>query len=129
MVKTLSIKTSARTQLLDITSQVRRVVEESGVKDGLCIVFVPHTTAGVTINENADPDVTSDILKEINKVIPFSDDYRHMEGNRQPISSKPVRFLSYHHRFSRLFLGTWRASISRIDGPRNRQVKIKIIEG
>jgi len=132
MVKTLSIRTSARTQLLDITSQVQRAVDESGVQDGLCTVYVPHTTAGVTINENADPDVAYDILKEINKVIPFNDDYRHMEGNSAAhIKASLVGFSQQVIIESgRLLLGTWQGIyFCEFDGPRSRQVKIKIIEG
>lgn len=132
MVKTLSIRTSGRTQLVDITSQVQRVVDESGVKDGLCVVFVPHTTAGVTINENADPDVVSDILKEINKVIPFSDGYAHMEGNSAAHIKASLFGFSEHIiiESGRLLLGTWQGIyFCEFDGPRSRQVKIKIIEG
>ena len=132
MVKTLSIRTSARTQLLDITSQVQRTVDESGVQDVLCTVYVPHTTAGVTINENADPDVAYDILKEINKVIPFNDDYRHMEGNSAAhIKASLVGFSQQVIIESgRLLLGTWQGIyFCEFDGPRSRQVKIKIIEG
>jgi len=69
-----------RTSIIDITQQIQLIVKESGIKDGICYVFIPHTTAGVTINENADPDVKSDMLMEINKVIPFNDSYRHTEG-------------------------------------------------
>lgn len=132
MVKTLSIRTSGRTQLVDITSQVQRVVDESGVKYGLCAVFVPHTTAGVTINENADPDVVSDILKEINKVIPFSDGYAHMEGNSAAHIKASLFGFSEHIiiESGRLLLGTWQGIyFCEFDGPRSRQVKIKIIEG
>lgn len=132
MVKTLSIRTSGRTQLVDITSQVQRIVDESGVKDGLCIVFVPHTTAGVTINENADPDVVSDILKEINKVIPFNDGYEHMEGNSAAHIKASLFGFSEHIiiESGRLLLGTWQGIyFCEFDGPRSRQVKVKIFEG
>lgn len=132
MVKTLSIRTSSRTQFVDITAQVRKVVEESGVQDGICMVFVPHTTAGVAINENADPDVVSDILKEINKVIPFSDGYDHIEGNSAAHikaslfgPSQQIIIESGH-----LLLGTWQGIyFCEFDGPRSRQVKVKITEG
>ena len=67
----LSVKTTSHTQMIDITRQVQQTVSESGVKDGLCIVFIPHTTAAVTINENADPDVQTDFMKEINKIVPW----------------------------------------------------------
>ncbi|HOK43761.1 MAG TPA: secondary thiamine-phosphate synthase enzyme YjbQ [Thermoclostridium caenicola] len=132
MVKTLPIRTSGRTQLLDITAQVQRAVDESGVKDGLCVVFVPHTTAGITINENADPDVVSDILKEINKVIPFNDGYEHMEGNSAAHIKASLFGFSEHIiiESGRLLLGTWQGIyFCEFDGPRSRQVKVKIIEG
>ena len=76
-----SLHTGGQTQLIDITAQIQKIVSASAMRAGVCHVFVPHTTAAVTINENADPDVKSDILMEINKVIPFSDTYRHLEGN------------------------------------------------
>lgn len=130
MVKTLSIRTSGRTQLLDITAQVQRAVDESGVKDGLCVVFVPHTTAGITINENADPDVVSDILKEINKVIPFNDGYEHMEGNSAAHIKASLFGFSEHIiiESGRLLLGTWQGIyFCEFDGPRNRRFYVKTI--
>src|SRR5512141_2659043 len=81
MLKQLRIKTTARTELVDITQGVQRLVAESGIRSGVCHVYVPHTTSGVTINENSDPNVGRDILKELNKVIPFDDHYGHSEGN------------------------------------------------
>jgi conserved hypothetical protein TIGR00149 len=132
MVKTLSIRTGGRTQFLDITSQVQRAVEESGVKEGICVVYVPHTTAAVTINENADPDVVSDILKEINKVIPFSDNYDHLEGNSAAHIKASLFGPSEHIiiESGRLLLGTWQGIyFCEFDGPRSRKVIIKIIEG
>ena len=77
----IPVRTSSHTQMLDITRQVQQAVTESGVSDGICIIFVPHTTAAVTINENADPDVQTDFMKEINKIVPWEDGYLHMEGN------------------------------------------------
>ena len=79
-VYTFNIKTPQTTAMVDVTGQVQEQVRASGVISGACIVFIPHTTAAVTINENADPDVVRDILMELNKVIPFSDGYHHMEG-------------------------------------------------
>ena len=81
MLIEITIKTNTQTQILDITAQVQKVVRESGIIEGLCCVFVPHTTTGVTINENADPSVKQDILMELNKIIPFNDNYSHLEGN------------------------------------------------
>ncbi|MCK4386349.1 MAG: secondary thiamine-phosphate synthase enzyme YjbQ, partial [candidate division Zixibacteria bacterium] len=81
MTKEISVKTSSRVELIDITHLVEKVTSESKIKSGLCTIYVPHTTAAVTINENADPSVRSDIIKELNKVIPFDDNYSHLEGN------------------------------------------------
>jgi len=81
MLKEITIKTNTQTQILDITTQVQKVLSESGIAEGLCCVFISHTTAGVTINENADPSVKQDIVMELNKVIPFDDNYNHLEGN------------------------------------------------
>ena len=77
----LNVKTTAHTQMVDVTDQIQKAVTESGVREGICTVFVPHTTAAVTINENADPDVVRDFTMEINKIVPWEDGYRHMEGN------------------------------------------------
>ena len=75
------VRTSKHTQMLDITREVQRAVTESGVRDGICTVFIPHTTAAVTINENADPDVVRDFTMELGKIVPWEDGYHHMEGN------------------------------------------------
>ena len=81
MLKKINVRTKSQTEFVDITREIRQIVKESGISDGLVTVFVPHTTAAVTINENADPDVVADIIMEINKVIPFQDSYKHFEGN------------------------------------------------
>ena len=81
MLIKLSVSTTQHTQMLDITDGIRKAVEDSGIRDGICTVFIPHTTAAVTINENADPDVVRDFTTEINKLVPWEDGYRHMEGN------------------------------------------------
>ncbi|MFZ5990099.1 MAG: secondary thiamine-phosphate synthase enzyme YjbQ [Bacillota bacterium] len=126
----LKVKTPARTAMVDITSKVREIVSRSGVKSGICIVFVPHTTAGITINENADPDVVSDILMEVNKIIPFEDGYDHMEGN----SSAHIKASLFG--FSQqiiieggeLMLGTWQGIyFCEFDGPRNREVYVNVL--
>ncbi|MDH4209434.1 MAG: secondary thiamine-phosphate synthase enzyme YjbQ, partial [Anaerolineae bacterium] len=77
----ISVSTRSHTELVDITAEVQRAVAESEVRNGLCHVYVPHTTAGLTINENADPSVREDILMELNKLIPLQDNYQHREGN------------------------------------------------
>ena len=121
----ITVHSTDQTEIIDITRKVQSIVDESGVKNGLCLIFVPHTTAAVTINENADPDVKSDILKEINKVIPFSDSYRHMEGNSAAHikaslfgSSETVIIQN-----GKLQLGTWQGIFfCEFDGPRTRQI-------
>ena len=77
----LSVKTSSRTEMIDITSKIAKLVKESGVTEGLCMLYVPHTTGAATINESADPSVRGDIMMVLNQIIPWDADYRHMEGN------------------------------------------------
>lgn len=129
---TFNVRTPQTTAMIDITSQVHEAVSNSKVKDGLCIVFIPHTTAAVTINENADPDVVRDFMMEINKVIPFSDGYHHIEGNSAAhIKSSLMGFSeTIIIKDTRLVLGTWQGIyLTEFDGPRTRKVHVKIIEG
>lgn len=129
---TFSVKTPQTTAMIDITHKVQEAVSESKVKDGICVVFIPHTTAAVTINENADPDVVRDFLMEINKVIPFSDGYHHMEGNSAAhIKSSLMGFSeTVIIKDSKLLLGTWQGIyLTEFDGPRVRKVHVKIMEG
>src|SRR4030065_1249166 len=81
MAEILEIKTSRRTEVIDITDRINALIHSSGIKNGICFIHVPHTTAAITINENADPDVTDDILSKVNRLIPRSDNYAHSEGN------------------------------------------------
>lgn len=123
------VSTSSRTELVRINHLIEQAIEKSGVKDGICCVFVPHTTAAVTINEGADPSVVSDILKELNKVIPFSDNYAHLEGNSAAhIKSSLVGCsISIIIEGGRPKLGTWQSVFfCEFDGPRRRKVWIKI---
>ena len=127
----LNITTSARTEMLDITSQIQQVLTQGGIKSGICMIFIPHTTAGVTINENADPDVVHDILKEINKIVPFNDSYLHMEGNSAAHIKASLFGFSQQVIIEdgKLVLGTWQGIyFCEFDGPRRRQVYVKIIE-
>jgi len=124
-----SLRTGGQTQLIDMTAQIQKVVSASAVKEGVCHVFVPHTTAAVTINENADPDVKSDILMEINKVIPFSDTYRHLEGN----SAAHIKASLFGNsetvivKNGNLQLGTWQGIyFCEFDGPRTRYVWVQL---
>lgn len=129
-MKIIDIKTSSRSQLVDITDQVRKAVAESGAVDGLCHIWVPHTTAGITINENADPSVARDILMELDKRIPWDDGYQHSEGNSAAhvksslIGCEKTLIIEG----GRLALGTWQGLyFCEFDGPRKRQVWLKIV--
>ncbi len=130
MLKEITIPTSTHIQILDITSQVQKVVRESRIAEGLCCVFVPHTTAGVTINENADPSVKQDIIMELNKVIPFNDSYSHLEGNSAAHIKASIIGSSVNVpvKNNNLLLGTWQGiCFCEFDGPRQRKLFIKII--
>lgn len=131
MLKEINIKTNIQTQILDITAQVQKVVRESGIIEGLCCVFVPHTTAGVTINENADPSVKQDIVMELNKIIPFNDHYSHLEGNSAAHIKASIIGSSVNIPVENndLLLGTWQGiCFCEFDGPRTRKYFVKIIK-
>ena len=125
----LNVKTTAHTQMLDVTAQIQKAVTDSGVRDGICTVFVPHTTAAVTINENADPDVVRDFTMEINKIVPWEDGYHHMEGNSAAhLKSSMIGFSEQVIiEDGRLVLGVWQGIyFCEYDGPRNRKLMVKI---
>jgi secondary thiamine-phosphate synthase enzyme len=125
----IRVSTRSRTELVDISGEVQKAVADSGVQDGVCHVYVPHTTAGVTINENADPSVREDILKELNKVVPFQDNYKHLEGNaaahiKATIVGSSETILVQG---GRLLLGTWQGIFfCEFDGPRSRRVLVNV---
>jgi secondary thiamine-phosphate synthase enzyme len=122
------VRTRSRTEMIDITRQVTDALSEEGIEDGLCLVFCPHTTAAITINENADPDVPADVLNELNKVIPFEDGYRHSEGNSAAHIKSSVVGCSETLivRGGRPVLGTWQGVyFCEFDGPRTRRVLIQ----
>jgi secondary thiamine-phosphate synthase enzyme len=131
MVKEISVATRSRTSLVDITAQIRKVVKESGVQSGICHIYVPHTTAAVTINENADPSVKKDILKELEKLVPFDDNYSHLEGNAAAHVKSSLIGVSetVFVEAGDLRLGTWQGiCFCEFDGPRNRRVLVYIFE-
>lgn len=131
MIRQLRVKTTARTELVDITQAVQRLVAESGVRSGVCYLHVPHTTSGITVNENTDPNVGRDILKELNKVIPFDDHYGHAEGNSAAHIKSSLMGVSTSLLVEegRLALGTWQAVFyCEFDGPRERRVLVKVIK-
>ena len=126
----LTVKTRSQTEMIDITASIQDAIEKSGLKEGLCFVFVPHTTAAVTINESADPSVKADMLKVINQVIPWEAGYRHMEGNSPAhIKSTLVGASeSIAVEKGRPVLGTWQGVFfCEFDGPRTRKVNVTIL--
>ncbi|MFH0872589.1 MAG: secondary thiamine-phosphate synthase enzyme YjbQ [bacterium] len=129
-MKRIQVRTSKATEMVDITEKVERAISEEEIAEGVCYLFVPHTTAGITINEGADPSVRQDILKELDQVIPQEDDYRHTEGNAAAhikaslVGSSVVVFLQG----GKLCLGTWQSLyLCEFDGPRRREVWMRII--
>jgi secondary thiamine-phosphate synthase enzyme len=132
MIHTLSVPTSRRTEMVDITGQIQELVRLSGVEEGVCHIFEAHTTAGLTINENADPSVQSDMLMVFNKIISEQEAYRHLEGN-SPAHVKASLMgaqLTVLVSNGRLLLGTWQGVfLCEFDGPRTRKVHIKIMAG
>jgi secondary thiamine-phosphate synthase enzyme len=124
----LSIRTHAHTQFVDITQKVQSAVSELGIEGGVITVFVPHTTAGVTVNENADPDVTADIIAALDRAVPWQAEYRHCEGNAAAHVKASLMGSSVQIPVEegRLQLGTWQAIyFCEFDGPRNRSVWIR----
>ncbi len=130
MVLTFSVATRQRTELLDITSEVMSKIRSSGITEGVCFVYVPHTTAGITINENADPTVRSDIIMELNKRIPFEDGYRHSEGNSAAHIKASIMgcCVAIPVENAHPMLGTWQGIyLCEFDGPRTRRVHVKLM--
>ncbi len=130
MLQTLTVRTGSRTEFLDLTGQIQEAVRESGVTEGLCHLFVPHTTAAITINENADPAVRADILMVLNKIIRDEESYRHLEGN-SPAHIKASLIgpqLTLLVSGGRLVLGTWQGVyFCEFDGPRSRRLHLKVV--
>jgi secondary thiamine-phosphate synthase enzyme len=129
-METLRVKTKRRTQLVDVTPEVERVVAASGVTSGLCHVYVPHTTAAVTINEHADPDVATDLEGLFDRLVPHAGPYRHSEGNTDShakavlVGANRVIFVEQ----GKLALGTWQGIfLCEFDGPRDRKMWVKVV--
>lgn len=130
MPSQFSINTRSSTEMVNITTQVQNELGKAEIKNGICTVFVPHTTAGITINEGADPDVADDMIMEINKIVPLQDGYKHAEGNsaahlKTSFFGSSVQIPVENGRLS---LGTWQAIfICEFDGPRNRRVVVQVL--
>ena len=130
-MKILEVKTSKKIEFIDITNQIYKILKEENIKNGICYLFIPHTTAGITINENADPSVKEDIINMLNKIVPENWNYEHLEGNSPAhiksslVGHSEVIFIEN----GELALGTWQGIfLCEFDGPRRRKVFIKIIK-
>ena len=130
MSNILNVKSKSKTEFIDITEEIRSLVRESGVNKGICHIYVPHTTAGVTINEGADPSVKRDIITALNRLVPFEGDYQHVEGNSAAhikstlVGTAQIVLLEE----GKLLLGTWQSIyFCEFDGPRHRRVLVKIV--
>jgi len=131
-MNTITIRTTSKTQWIDITAQVREQIVSSRVKNGLAVVYVPHTTAGITINEHADPAVVQDINSKLSQLVPDDGSYSHMEGNSAGHIKASLMGSSQSViiKDGKLQLGTWQGIFfCEFDGPRNRQVYMKVISG
>jgi len=131
MVQRITIKTRRHSEMVDITGEVQRVVNAAGIETGTAVVYCPHTTAGLTINEHADPSVVADILDVLDRLVPWRANYRHAEGNaaahvKASLMGSSVTVLVEG---GRLVLGTWQGIFfCEFDGPRNRRVLVQISE-
>ena len=129
-METIRVKTSQQCQFLDITLRIEDILKRSDVISGICYVFVPHTTAGITINENADPNVIRDIIMELNKIVPLEDGYIHGEGNSAAHIKSSMMGCSQEILIEKgsLALGTWQSLFfCEFDGPRSRMVWVRVM--
>jgi len=127
----IEVSTKTRQQLVEVTSAIRELVRRSSVKKGVCFIHVPHTTAGITLNENADPSVAKDILNTLDRLIPVEGDYTHLEGNAHAhvkasiVGYNAILFIEN----GELALGNWQGVfLCEFDGPRRRRILVKIME-
>ena len=129
-MKTISVKTHAQTEMIDITTEVQSALQAMGIRDGVCLLYVPHTTAAVTINESADPSVRQDIVMALNQIVPWKAPCQHMEGNSPAhVKSSLVgasELVAVEK--GRMVLGTWQGIFfCEFDGPRTRKLHIKVL--
>lgn len=132
MTHEIRVQTDMQVQLKDISAEVQRLITKSGIKEGLATLFVAHTTAAVTINENADPDVAIDMINGLNELIPMQNRYRHLEGNSAAHIKASLIGASEQIiiRNGKLLLGTWQGIyFCEFDGPRTRKLHVKLIAG
>jgi secondary thiamine-phosphate synthase enzyme len=131
VIHEITVRTRSRNELVDITERVREILEQSAVREGICHVFVPHTTAAITVNEKADPDVARDIRETLSKLVPEGEGYRHAEGNSDAHVKSSLVGVSVFVPVSGgdLLLGTWQAIFfCEFDGPRTRRCRVSILE-
>lgn len=129
-MKTITIQTNSQTEMLDITNEVQSALKAENFSDGICMLYVPHTTAGITINESADPSVRRDILMVLNQMVPWKADYRHMEGNSPAHVKSSLMGASQLVAVEggKMVLGTWQGIFyCEFDGPRRRKLHLKLI--
>lgn len=127
----LKLRTDSRIALLDVTRQVNEAVAESSVKSGLCNLFIPHTTAAIIVSENWDPDVTGDMIKQLEKIVPRDGGYRHSEGNSQShiLSVMLSTSMNIPVREGKLALGRWQGLMfAEFDGPRDRTLMVSVVK-
>lgn len=131
-MKEISLQTNSRFEMIDITGKVQKAVDEEKIESGICLIYTPHTTAAITINENADPDVSRDILAALDNAVPLTANYRHSEGNSAAhvksslVGASELVIIEK----GRLVLGTWQSVFFfEFDGPRKRKVFVSIIAG
>ena len=129
-MKEINVRTNSQTEMIDITDLVQAVISEKRIKSGICVVFTPHTTAAITINENADPDVPHDIINALEKTLPLSVQYKHAEGNSPAhvksslVGVSELLLVENGH----LVLGKWQAIFfCEFDGPRQREIIVKFL--
>jgi secondary thiamine-phosphate synthase enzyme len=129
MIKNINIKTRTRNEFVDITAEIQSLIDEAGIKSGICHVYVPHTTAGVTVNEGADPSVMKDIQNTLTRLVPHNGPYFHTEGNSDAhiktsiVGSSQAIIIDG----GKLLLGTWQSVFfCEFDGPRHRRITVKI---
>jgi secondary thiamine-phosphate synthase enzyme len=131
-METLQVRSTARVQFLDMTTPIREVISRSGIRDGIAVVYVPHTTAGVTINEAADPSVVQDITETLAKLVPYRGSYGHAEGNSDAHIKASLMGSSVHLIVSdgAPVLGTWQGIFfCEFDGPRTRKINVSVVSG
>jgi secondary thiamine-phosphate synthase enzyme len=130
VIRYINVRSRTRTEFIDITDKVQEVLKEAGITSGVCYLYVPHTTAAVTVNEGADPSVQRDIQAVLNRLVPFEGDYHHREGNSSAHIKASLVGISQNVLIEegRLVLGTWQSIFfCEFDGPRHRRVALKFI--